>query len=223
MFFDKKNRKAKKCESCGSKTEERYSFCPYCGNSFIDLLKEKKDFGLIGRSDSEMEQDPFTMQGLGITDKLIGSLMNSVMKNLDKQFKDQFKEIDRDFDGAEIKSLPNGIRIKVAGPVAQRPKPNIRSRRQEITEDQIKKMSSLPRSKAKTNVKRLGNKVVYELLTPGVESPHDVFVSKLESGYEVKAIGNKKIYVNSIPITLPIIKYSILNNKLLVEFQSHEN
>ncbi len=86
--------------------------------------------------------------------------------------------------------------------------------------EQLKKMGSLPRTEAKTSVKRFGDKVVYELATPGVNSANDVFVSKLESGYEIKAIGNKKIYVNSVPINLPLRKYSILKNKLLVEFVS---
>jgi len=82
----------------------------------------------------------------------------------------------------------------------------------------LKKMGSLPRAKAKTSVKRFGNKVVYELSTPGVISAEDVFISKLESGYEIKAIGDKKVYVNSVPINLPLKKYSIVNNKLLFEF-----
>ena len=36
----------------------------------------------------------------------------------------------------------------------------------------------------------------------------DIFISKLESGYEIKAIGSKKIYVNSVPINLPLKQYS---------------
>ena len=64
------------------------------------------------------------------------------------------------------------------------------------------------------------DKVVYELNTPGVQSVEDIFISKLESGYEVKALGSKKVYVNSIPVNLPISKYSILDNKLFVEFNS---
>ena len=83
-------------------------------------------------------------------------------------------------------------------------------------------MSTLPREKAKTNVKRLGDKIIYELATPGVSSPEDIFISKLETGYEIKAIGSKKIYVNSIPINLQLKNYSISKSKLSVEFKAQE-
>ena len=89
---------------------------------------------------------------------------------------------------------------------------------QKVNEEQIKKMSSLPREKAKTNVKRLGDKIIYELTTPGVTSTDDVFISKLESGYETKVIGGKKVFVNSLPINLPLLRYTIANNKLFLEF-----
>ena len=80
-------------------------------------------------------------------------------------------------------------------------------------------MSNLPRAPAKTSVRRLSDKVVYELSAPGIESVEDVFVSKLENGYEIKAIGGKKVYVNSLPVNLQLKGFSISENKLLVEFK----
>ena len=54
---------------------------------------------------------------------------------------------------------------------------------------------------------------------PGIESVEDVFISKLESGYEVKAIGKKKVYVNSLPVNLPLRGYGIdVSKGLMVEF-----
>ncbi|MFH1289789.1 MAG: hypothetical protein ABIH92_00095 [Nanoarchaeota archaeon] len=229
MFFGKKNNKNRKCEACGSKSDGKYSFCPHCGNNFIDGRKDKADYGLLGKDDVDYEDGQIPMQGFGVMDKLVNSMMNSMMKNLDKQFKDQFKDLERDMDRTEVKTFPNGIRIKVSGPfdangrmrkhVKQRVK---KVQPRQIDEEQLKKMTSLPRAKAKTNVKRFGDRVVYELATPGVISSDDVFVSKLESGYEIKAIGDKKIYVNSVPINLPLSKYSILKNKLLIEFLSEQ-
>jgi len=212
-----------KCGSCNSKIDKNFSYCPHCGNITLDQNKEREEFGLLGKNDFSNTPDPYGAEGFGITDRLIGSMFNSLMKNLDKQMKSQFKESlsESEHGRTEIKTLPNGIRIKIFGPnnfpqnkkVKQAP-------RITINEDQIKKMSSLPRAKAKTNVKRVGDKVFYELSTPGVSSPQDIFISKLESGYEIKAIGNKKVYVNSVPINLPLKRYSILNNKLLVEFNA---
>ena len=227
MIFNKKNKKQIKCESCGSSTEEKHNFCPYCGNSLIDLKKEEENFGLLGRDDLTVPEENYhRVQGFGITDKLINSLMNSMMKNLDKQFKNQFKEIEKEAEKAEIKSFPNGIKIKIAGPfnVMQKNKTNSTQRfaRQKIDEKQLQKISSLPKAKAKTNVKRIGDKVIYELTTPGVKSAQDIFISKLESGYEIKAIGTKKVYVNSVPINLPLKQFSILNNKVSVEFNAKQ-
>jgi hypothetical protein len=220
MFFGKKDKQTRKCENCGSKTDGDFSFCPHCGNSFADSMREREDFGLLGRSDMIEGEDEMPMQGFGIMDKLVNSMLNSMMKNLDKQFKSQFKEF-ADMENAEVRTFPNGIKIKISGPFDAanlKKKQVVKTEKRQIDESQIRRMGSLPRIKAKASVKRLGDRVVYELATPGVTSPQDVFVSKLENGYEIKAIGDKKVYVNSVPINLPLRKYSILKNKLLMEF-----
>jgi len=225
MFFEKNNSKKVKCEGCGSRTEKRNSFCPTCGNSLNDTFKEKEDFGLLGKDDFS-ESDATPTPTFSLTDKLINSIFNSMMKNLDKQFKNQFKDFEKQMENAEVKTFPNGIKIKISGPFRtpqkRKKSPSLNLQPREIHEEQAKKMFTLPREKAKTNVKRIGDKVVYELTTPGVNSTKDIFVSKLESGYEIKAIGNKKIYVNSIPLNLPLKKYSILKNKLFFEFNAQE-
>ena len=226
MFFGKKsNKNDKKCEICSSKISSNFNFCPYCGSTLNDKEKDEKDFGMLGKFDSHEDFIDQNSKGLGITDKLISSLMNSVMKNLDKQFREMENNTEKELGKAEVKSFPNGIRIKIGSPSMLMPEK--RAKKQSIfnkplTNDQIKKMSSLPRTEAKTNVRRLSDKVVYEINAPGIESTNDVFVSKLETGYEVKAIGSKKVYVNSIPINLPIKRFLIDKNKLLVEFNTQE-
>jgi len=221
MFFGKKEKK--KCKFCGNKVEDSFSFCPHCGHPFPRNEKEEKDYGLLGRNDSiDTNIHDLPSQGFGITDRIFNSLFNSLMKSLDKQLQNQIKEMEKEIQNSEIKTIPNGIRIKIAPlNIKQKPKKKVPSKRQ-ITEEQIKKITSLPKVQAKTNVKRLGDKIVYELSTPGVKSIDDILISKLESGYEVKALGNKKVYVNSIPINLVINRYSILKNKLLIEFDPAE-
>ncbi len=224
MFFGKKsNEEKEKCDSCGSKVNLKYKFCPHCGVSFINPKKEREDFGLLGKNDipnDNAENNLFGEGGLGITDKLISTVFNSLMKNLDKQMKNSMMNQNKDFSNAEIRSLPNGIGIKIYGPFdMQQQKPKKKERVvQKINNEQLKKMSELPREKAKTFVKRLGDKVIYELATNGINSVEDIFVSKIETGYEIKAIGSKKVYVNTIPINLPLTKYSVLDNKILFEF-----
>src|SRR3990172_3572410 len=144
--------------------------------------------------------------------------MNSMIKALDKQMKEGAEPI---FEGnADIEHSPNGIKIKIGIPQGkqnrqQKPKHSIKK---QITEAQLEKMSNLPRAPAKTSVRRLSDKVVYELSAPGISSTDDVFVSKLENGYEIKAIGGKKVYVNSLPVNLQLKGLVISDNKLLVEF-----
>lgn len=216
MFFKKKT---VRCDNCNSKVNEKYSFCPYCGICLIDQEKYMRDYGLLGKGEEIDEELIPEQMGMGITDKLIGSLMNGLMKSLDKQF----RQMDKNYDRAEIKSLPNGIRIQI-GPhapqkrVAQKSQKSIFER--QLSETQLKRIGALPREKAETKIKRLGDKIIYELSTPGIESPHDVFISRLESGYEIKAIANKKVYVNSLPINLPLKSLSINSDKLLVEFKT---
>lgn len=215
MFFGKKS-KGEKCPNCSSKVKINFSFCPHCGESlFEEEINEynEEDYGLLGRDDYIDEPRTPSQFNLGIADKLIGSLVNSLMKNLDKQIKNSEKT-----NKPEIKNLPNGIRIRIGPPQKKEDTPQIF--RNHVSEEQIKKMSSLPRSSSKARIKRLGDKLIYELNTPGIQSPNDIFVSKLESGYEIKAIGSKKVYVNSLPINLPICNLSLDKNKLLVEFRT---
>ena len=223
-MFNKRS-KSNKCEMCSSSVSDRYSYCPHCGNNLLDLEKTQKDYGMLGKNDFS-DLDAEEQQGFGIADKMLNSVFNSLMKNLEKQFKHLDQDSLKDLGKAEIKSLPNGIRIKI-GPgqlpphshnqPTQKPK-----QKNSISTEQIKKMETFPRESAKSSIKRLSNKIVYELATPGVESVSDIFISKTESGYEIKAIGSKKIYVNSLPIELPLKSYSISKNKLMLEFKPEE-
>jgi hypothetical protein len=221
MFFGKKEIK---CENCKSKIEDKFSYCPYCG---FDMLKtNSKSYGLLGKNDFDNSDLP---EDFSIVDKLVSSMMNnmvnSMVKNLDKQFKSMDKEFLSGMENTEIKPMPNGIKIRVGYPgmqqVQQKQKKVSQSRA--LTEEQTEKLSSLPRTPAKTSMKRLNNKIVYELKTQGVKSPEDIFISKTESGYEIKAIGEKKIYVNSIQVELPLRKLSLTNEHLVIEFNSSQN
>jgi hypothetical protein len=195
-----------------------------------DEEQEMRDFGMLGKNDviHENTLDPFAPRP-GLTDKILDSVVESMMRSVDKQMRSQIKDMDKAMENAEIKTTPNGIRIKITSPFGGMPNqpqqqevPFQQLQKRGLTENQIKKMSTLPREKAKTSVRRIGDKIVYELTTPEVTSPEDVFVSKLESGYEIKAIGNKQIFVNSIPINLPIKRYTVAKNKLLLEFTTQE-
>ncbi|MAE50012.1 hypothetical protein CMI48_04270 [Candidatus Pacearchaeota archaeon] len=227
MFFNNKKPKKESCPDCGSNVDASHQFCAFCSFPLKNQAKEAKDYGLLGRYDSS--EDSLTQQSAtpGITDKIINSMISSVMKSFDKQFRDMEKDLEREIrkapENAEIKQLPNGITIKFGNtPQALSSQKKKAAPRKKITEDQASRLTKLPRAQAKSSVKRLSDKVVYELATPGVQDPQDVFVSKVETGYEVKAIGTKKVYVNTLPIELPLRRLSLAQNKLLVEFNTQE-
>lgn len=218
MFFKKE--KQKKCHACGSKCSDRYSYCPHCGSQIANLDEEIRDFGMLGKNDVVNQTPQENSPPAGFTDRILDSLIGSMMRSINKQMREQLK----DMENAEIQPMPNGVRIRIGGPgpMPQANQKPAQIQRRVLTEDQMKKMGSLPRTKAKTNVKRIGDKILYELATPDVISPADVFISKLESGYEIKAIGNKNVYINSIPINLPIRRYSVVKNRLVFEFNTQE-
>ena len=199
--------KVKRCKKCEEKIKDSFDFCPYCGLDLRNPEKELEDYGMLGKN-NHLKGYPLVggLGGLGITDKMINSIFNSLMKNLEKQM----QNID-----PEVESSSNGIRIKFGNHLPKKAK-SVKNKT--ITQEQIQRMSKLPRIEAKADVRRFSDKIVYELKAPGIYSVDDVFVSKLESGYEVKAIGKKKVYVNSIPVNLPLKGYSINEKGLNVEF-----
>lgn len=145
--------------------------------------------------------------GFGISDKLISSLFTKLMKSLESQMGNA-----QDVQG---RALPNGIQVKIGVPTQKAsPRPKMRK----LSEEQMKRMAGVPRIEAKSEIRRLSDRVVYDLKAPGIDSLDDVFVSKVESGYEIKAIGKDKVYINSVQVDLPLKSYTLHEKGLTVEF-----
>ena len=210
MLFSKKD----SCPHCNNTLEKAHSFCPTCGAQVKSAQDEASDYGLLGRTDRVQNQQPGQNQqnNLGFTDKLVSSMMNSVVKALMKNMEAELGQL----DNADIRELPNGIQIKLGNqPIARKLKQPTTAK---VTAEQLERMANLPRAQAKSQMKRLADKVIYELAMPGVKDVKDVFVNKLETGYEIKAIGSKKVYTSSTPLNLPMKSYAIGEKGLTVEF-----
>ncbi len=69
----------KKCSACAKKVEKKFNYCPYCGVSF-KAGNDSKDFGMLGRDDSERR----VQQDLGLPLGLNG-IVNSLVKQLEGQ------------------------------------------------------------------------------------------------------------------------------------------
>ena len=211
---------SKKCQRCEGKLKEEHSFCPFCGLDLRNPDADMRDFGMLGKNDSVFGAPLMGGggMGVGISDSAFGAIFNNVMKMMEHQLKHlDVEKLDFGDARPEIRRLPNGIQIKI-GPQMQPRQKAEHPQPRTISDDQRARMSKLPRSEAKADVRRFSDKVVYELNTPGVEDINDIFVSKVESGYEVKAVGAKKVYLNSLQVNLPLKKYFVKDNRLTLEF-----
>jgi hypothetical protein len=198
----------RKCPSCAKNIEKKFRFCPYCGESF-KKIQEEKNYGMLGKEDStDLIRDelklPFGM----------GKIMNSLVKQLEKQMNDMNKSGEN--------NLQKGFRIKIstgnpqAKQMLENKKPRIINY---LTEEQIKEKIKLPKIEAESKVRRLSDRIIYEINTPGVKSPKEVMITKLASGLEIKAYSKDKCYVKFIPLTLEVIQYYIKEEKLILELK----
>jgi len=206
-----------KCKRCGKKVARNFDFCPYCGNNVKEIKQE--DYGFLGRNDA-LDLPDF---GMNIP---FGGILDSLMKQMDKMM----VEDNKDF----IKG--NGISISISTEPGKQPKISVnnltngKSKKEsnlliekmprkniEISEEQANKMAKLPKQEAETKVRRLSNKIIYEIALPSVKDIKNVFVNKLENSIEIKAFSKDKVYFKLIPINLPILNYKLKDEKLLLE------
>jgi HSP20 family molecular chaperone IbpA len=220
--------KKRMCQKCRRKIDEKYSFCPYCGSG-LSVDEEKEDWGMLGKNDfmPSMNEIKFPMG--------LNTLFNSLMKNLTKEFDEQLSR--NYFQGNEkqpVKVKKEGISISIStfgnGPpkikvtqMGEKPKLQIQEEVKEkikqdtFTKEKIKKFASLKREEPKTDIRRLSNKMIYEIEMPGVKSLEDISIIKLENSIEIKAVAKNKSYLKNIPINLPIINYNLSEGKLILE------
>lgn len=226
---------SKKCKGCHEKISKDDNFCAHCGFS----LKEKKsreeefrEYGMLGRNDFEgefAEGFPIGLNGL------FNSLMKEMRKelkglnaeprvnpNLNKKIKKTKKmhikspglSININFSDGSGRVLGNQIEEEVE----EKPLPkNI------LSEERAREVSKLPKEEAKANVRRMSNKIVYEIELPGVKSMKDVIIQKLENSLEIKAFSDKKSYFKLLPVNFPVSGYRLLKSgKLILELIDEE-
>ena len=215
--------KRKKCGKCEKKISEKYSFCPYCGNS----LGNDENWGMLGKNDFMVQENS---NNLGLPTG-INSIFNFLMKNLNKEINQMNK-------GDNKENKKGGISISISSFGGGAPKINMspigenmnheKEKREKIKEapsrkfsdEDIKKFQSLKRTEPKTEMRRFSEKVVFEISLPGVKTMEDVSITKLENSMELRAIAKTKAYFKLIPLNLPILNYSLEKGKLILELKS---
>jgi hypothetical protein len=198
------------CPNCNKKIESEFHFCPWCAFG-IKKAKDAENYGMLGLND-EIEKAmtpalPFGLQGM------IGGLMKQLEKELSGM--DSGKpQMPKGFKIQISRGIPQNIQM-----VNQSPQNEIAEKTPRISADENARRSKLPKSEAKSIVRRLPEGIVYEIDTPGVVSRADVAITKLEKSIEVRAYSKTKCFVKSIPLKADILGFEVMDEKVLVRFK----
>ena len=210
------------CKKCWKSISSKYDFCPYCGNFLKENIKE--DFGLLGKNDILGENDLFSNPffGGGIFDKVLGNALKVLEKELQKEMKqDKFVSPKSNFQ-----LFINGKKIPLGNSNNFQNKTSVQKKNKKFSsihfsEKNSKLFSKLKKVEPVTNIKRISNKVFYELSLPGVKSLDDISIIKLEGSIELRAISKDQAYFKVIPISLEISDLNFTKNKLILELVSN--
>ena len=213
------------CDNCKEKIKASYEFCPTCGNPL--KTNSKKKYGMLGKRDNiDGSQNMFEgMGGLsgGILNKMMGSAMKMLEKEMNKEFGMQNPQNKNSKTKTKIKLMINGKEVTPKMGIKEGlKKDKIKRLPIEFSKDNLNKFKKLSKKEPKTKVRRIGDKLTYELEIPGVKSINDVAISKMEEGIEIKAVADKKAYFKNIQINLPLMKYVLSKGTLSLELDTRE-
>jgi HSP20 family molecular chaperone IbpA/RNA polymerase subunit RPABC4/transcription elongation factor Spt4 len=210
----------KKCVNCNKKIKTSFDFCPHCGTRNIAF----EDYGMLGLEDNQNKHQPLAVpQKQTMLDAIIGKIMESTMNAIEKEMQKDLKEMTKNAPKQNFQLMINGQKVDPAtlGIVEKKQIQPVKTVSKLLNDQQRKKLNSLPEKEPKTSVRRLSNKVLYELEIPGVDSIDDVSINQLENSIEIKALSLKKAYKKLIPVSLPIKHYFLEKGKLTLELESN--
>jgi len=212
-MFDKKS-----CKKCGKKMGKGSMFCSNCG---IRLDKMDNDWGMLGEHDETNEFEQFSRNMLGgVGGNMLGKMFEGAMRMLEKEMQKEMKSIKTN-PKTDIRLFINGKRINLNNSDVQEQKSKKQRRKPiELPSRILKNFSKLPKEEPKTNMRRLSDRVVYEIKIPGVKSQENISITALENSIEIKASAKDKAYFKLIPINLPIINYDFSDENLILEFEA---
>ena len=196
------------CDNCQSKIKKNWTYCPFCGFSLRNVEREKS---FLDR------EEPFESFG------------NISFKDLVKQIDQQLRGIDKAF---KFGAPSRGISISINS-VGSKPKISVK-RFGDFKEKKIKEFKEKPKifsfrkkpkkiEEPKSTVRRLSDKLVYEIDVPGVSSVKNISINRLENSIEVKAFGKDKAYFKLIPVNMDVSNYYLKDGKLIVELKEEVN
>ncbi len=216
--------KKKECKKCQRKINPQYEFCPYCGNPLNGNSED--DWGMLGKNDNLNQSKSFSnpMFEGDMLNKMLGGAMRILQKEMQKGMQ---KGVGNNnfIPKTNFRLMVNGKEVNLNN---IQNKNKVRPVKKEIktiklppmfSQENMKNFSSLPREEPLTNIRRLSDKMIYEINLVGVKSINDIAIIKLEKSIEIKAVSKDKSYFKLILINLPIINYNFSKGKLVLEFE----
>jgi HSP20 family molecular chaperone IbpA len=233
----------KPCPHCNRKINKDYLFCPNCGNS-LKKNQKKEDWGMLGKEDVQNEpevSDIFSGFGGKMMNKMLNNAMKMMEKEMQRNMEMQKRATSQSPKNSGIKTnfelYVNGKRINPENikitqhplenslqPVTQKSStksPNKNNKNVPFSQENRNTFSKLEKKEPKTSIRRLSNKLIYEIEVPGVESIENISINQLENSIEIKAIGKKTGYEKIIPINFPISSYELSDGKLILELKAN--
>ncbi|MBU2612750.1 MAG: hypothetical protein KKB62_03455 [Nanoarchaeota archaeon] len=205
--------KRKKCKVCEKKVKSSQNFCPNCGTQ---ITESPEKWGLLGKNDLIEKNVPETPLGMGEIFKTFSSIIKKTQNGT-------FNE--KDFQKIVGQLLPPGSKLVVTKKVnfpEKLPKkdPNVKFLPIEFSKENLEKWKKVKKEEPNSKLKRVEDKIEYEVEVPGVKSIKDISIVKLENSLEIKAVADKTGYLKRIPINLPLKKYSLIKGILTLELDT---
>jgi hypothetical protein len=207
----------KNCKKCNKTIKKDFDFCPYCGKA----LDDKNNWGMLGKSDLSENIKQENPLGGGFLNNMIGN----AMRMLEKEMKKSMKDTKQMQPKTNLQLYINGKKINIGqqNNIQEKKKGQEQEKRiisKYFSKENIKRFSNMSKEELITHVRRLSDKIIYEIEMKDVNSINNVSIVQLESSIEIKAIGKEKSYYKIIQINLPIIDYYFSDDKLILELES---
>lgn len=178
------------------------------------MINEQENYGFLGIDDDSM---PNVREELNLP---FG--MNKMVESLVRQLEKQMESMD--FEGMG-NGMPRGVKIRVSAgnpQVRQVMKGNGPSKEveaYEISAEEKDRRMGLQKVEASSKVKRLADRIIYEIEAPGIRTKKDISLTELASGLEVRVYSKDKCYVKVIPFKVEVIEYHVEKDKLFLELK----
>lgn len=210
----------KKCNNCNQSVNGKFNFCPSCGNSTKN--SGKNDLGMLGENDFEETQN---LGGESFIERLGGKMMGKMFENAMKILENEMsKEINRQKNPNQqnpqkgnFQLFVNGKKINISQMQPKKEKKVVEENPIELPNEPLRDYSKFPKKEPKTNVRRLSDKVIYEVSMPGIKTEKDITIVNLENSIEIKGVGKEVSYQKILPVSLPITGYNLSRGKLVLE------